>query len=125
MHGRRRVASPAPSSLCGMTGGRLITWEFARLCRGGSRSLTFPAIAPPTPTDETSNASCQAHERNRWTGVRAPEPTDDGRRIPRGIDRRRMLNLRCDTRRYGPQWGATAAFRQLTYRGRAATPMPL
>src|SRR5712671_6879826 len=26
---------------------RLITWEFPRLCRGGSRSLTYTAVVPP------------------------------------------------------------------------------
>jgi hypothetical protein len=32
---------------------RLITWEFPRLCRGGSKSLTFPEVAPHVSTDET------------------------------------------------------------------------
>ncbi len=29
------------------TGARLITWEFPRLCRGGSRSLTYTAVVHP------------------------------------------------------------------------------
>jgi hypothetical protein len=31
----------------------LISWEFPRLCRGGSKSLTFPAVAPHLSTDKT------------------------------------------------------------------------
>jgi hypothetical protein len=29
---------------CSQTGAVLITWEFPRLCRGGSRSLTYTAV---------------------------------------------------------------------------------
>ena len=49
----------------------LITREIPRLCRGGSKSLTVPAIAPQARTDETLNASREAHERIRsMTGRR-------------------------------------------------------
>jgi hypothetical protein len=41
-----------PSSYHPATG-RLIHWEFPRLCRGGSRSLTFPGVCPGFPTDGT------------------------------------------------------------------------
>ena len=43
----------------------LITREIPRLCRGGSKSLTIPAIAPQAPADETLNASREAYERIR------------------------------------------------------------
>jgi hypothetical protein len=33
--------------------GGLIEWEFPRLCRGGSRSLTFPGVCPGFSTDGT------------------------------------------------------------------------
>src|SRR5208282_3904101 len=29
----------------GFAGGYLLSWEFPRLCRGGSKSLTFPTVA--------------------------------------------------------------------------------
>ena len=39
-----------------------MSWEFPRLCRGGSNSLTIPAVAPHASTDETLNLARQAHE---------------------------------------------------------------
>jgi hypothetical protein len=47
----------------------LITMEIPRLCRGGSRSLTFRAVA----TAETSNREPPRtrKEASRWTSTRA------------------------------------------------------
>src|SRR5215467_4664867 len=39
-----------------------LTKEIPRLCRGGSKRLTFPAVAPQAPIDETASVSRQAHE---------------------------------------------------------------
>jgi len=39
-----------------------LTKEIPRLCRGGSKCLTFPAVAPQAPIDETSSGSRQAHK---------------------------------------------------------------
>jgi hypothetical protein len=36
--------------------------EFPRLCRGGSNSLTIPAVVPHASTEETLNVSRQAHD---------------------------------------------------------------
>jgi hypothetical protein len=102
----------------------LITREIPRLCRGGSKSLTIPAIAPQAPTDETLNASREAHERIRSMTSEAPEPTIDDAEYHEGVIRRGTVNLRCARGKTGLT-GVTAAFRRLTYRGRAATPMPL
>jgi len=44
------------------------TKEPPRLCRGGSKSLTIPAVAPQAPSDETLNRSRRAHERNPIDG---------------------------------------------------------
>jgi hypothetical protein len=38
-------------------------WEFPRLCRGGSKSLTYPAVGSLGPSTRPRIASCQAHER--------------------------------------------------------------
>ena len=86
----------------------LITWEFPRLCRGGSRSLTYPGgVIAGTPSTKLRIVSRQSTRTKfrRWTDVRAPEPTNDRRRVPQGIDQRRMLNLCDDTRQYGPHRG--------------------
>ena len=40
----------------------LMSWEFPRLCRGGSNSLTIPAVVPHASTEETLNVSRQSHE---------------------------------------------------------------
>jgi hypothetical protein len=42
--------------------------EIPRLCRGGSKSLTFPAVAPQAPIDETSSMSRQAHAQGSIDG---------------------------------------------------------
>jgi hypothetical protein len=39
-----------------------LTKEIPRLCRGGSKRLTFPAVAPQAPIDKTASVSRQAHE---------------------------------------------------------------
>ena len=101
----------------------LITWEFPRLCRGGSRSLTYPGgVIAGTPSTKLRIVSRQSTRTKfrRWTDVRAPEPTNDRRRIPQGIDPAKNAEL---VRRHAPiraSQGSTAAFRRLTYRGRAA-----
>jgi hypothetical protein len=41
-----------------------LTKEIPRLCRGGSKRLTFPAVAPQAPIDEASSASRQAHKQS-------------------------------------------------------------
>jgi len=42
--------------------------EIPRLCRGGSKSLTSPAVAPQAPIDETSSVSRQAHAQSPIDG---------------------------------------------------------
>src|SRR6516165_9859725 len=49
--------------------------EIPRLCRGGSKSLTFPAVARQAPIDETSGVSRQAHAQSpidgrQWESVK-------------------------------------------------------
>ena len=39
------MAKPAPESPA--VAEQLISWEIPRLCRGGSRSLTYPAVRAP------------------------------------------------------------------------------
>ena len=43
-------------------------WEFPRLCRGGSKSLTYPGVDSLRSIDGTRTASRQAHEgeSHRW-----------------------------------------------------------
>ena len=88
--------------------------------------MTVPAIAPQARTDETLKTGRQAHERNSIDGTfaRARAPASDKRRIREGTDLKKNLGdaTRGDT---GFTWRWEAAFRRLTYRGRAATPMPL
>jgi hypothetical protein len=62
--------------------GGLITREIPRLCRGGSKSLTVPAVKPQAPTDETLNAGPQSTltKFRRWTVVRAPDGIDERRK---------------------------------------------
>jgi hypothetical protein len=62
--------------------GKLITREIPRLCRGGSKSLTVPAVKPEAPTDETSNAGPQSTltKFRRWTVVRVHERIDERRK---------------------------------------------
>jgi len=49
--------------------------EIPRLCRGGSKCLTFPAVAPQAPIDETLSVSRQAHTQSpidgrQWESVK-------------------------------------------------------
>src|ERR1700736_5657899 len=37
-------------------------WEFPRLCRGGSKSLTYPGVDTAAPSTKLRIASRQAHE---------------------------------------------------------------
>jgi hypothetical protein len=69
--------------------------EIPRLCRGGSKSLTIPAIAPQAPADETLNASREAYERIRPMTCEAPEPKIDDAEYHEGVIRRGIVNLRC------------------------------
>jgi hypothetical protein len=43
-------------------------WEFPRLCRGGSKSLTYPAVDTVGPSTKLRIVSSQAHEEefHRW-----------------------------------------------------------
>jgi hypothetical protein len=72
----------------------LITREIPRLCRGGSKSLTIPAIPPQAPADETLNASGEVHERIRSMTCEAPEPTIDDAEHHEGVIPRGIVNLR-------------------------------
>ena len=52
----------------------LIPWEFPRLCRGGSRSLTFPGVVSSHPSMKlrfVSRQSTRTMEFHRWTSSRA------------------------------------------------------
>jgi hypothetical protein len=52
----------------------LITSEFPRLCRGGSRSLTFPGVVSGDPSMKlrfVSRQSTRTMEFHRWTSSRA------------------------------------------------------
>jgi hypothetical protein len=44
-------------------------WEFPRLCRGGSKSLTYPAVDTASLSAKLRIVSRQAHEEecDRWT----------------------------------------------------------
>ena len=46
-HDGQRVSKPAFALKLASMGLDLIYWEIPRLCRGGSRSLTFPAVCAP------------------------------------------------------------------------------
>ena len=53
---------------------RLIHFEFPRLCRGGSRSLTFPGVFPGFPSMKlqiVSRQSTRMMEFHRWTSTKA------------------------------------------------------
>src|ERR1700720_2034113 len=43
-------------------------WEFPRLCRGGSKSLTYPAVDTAAPSTKLRIASRQAHEEGCAAG---------------------------------------------------------
>jgi hypothetical protein len=52
----------------------LIHWEFPRLCRGGSRSLTFPGVVSGHPSmklQPVSRQSTRTMEFHQWTSSRA------------------------------------------------------
>jgi hypothetical protein len=52
----------------------LIHWEFPRLCRGGSRSLTFPGVVSGHPSmklQPVSRQSARTMEFHQWTSSRA------------------------------------------------------
>ena len=52
----------------------LIHWEFPRLCRGGSRSLTFQGVVFGHPSMKlrfVSRQSTRTMEFHRWTSCRA------------------------------------------------------
>jgi len=52
----------------------LIQWEFPRLCRGGSRSLTFPGVVSGHPLMKlrfVSRQSTRTMEFHQWTSSRA------------------------------------------------------
>ena len=44
-------------------------WEFSRLCRGGSKSLTYPEVGSLGPWTGLQTVSHQAHERSPANGV--------------------------------------------------------
>ena len=48
-------------------------WEFPRLCRGGSKSLTYPAVDTVGPSTKLRIVSRQAHEKefHRWMTMKA------------------------------------------------------
>jgi hypothetical protein len=48
--------------------GPKLTREIPRLCRGGSKSLTFPAVVPQAPIGETSSVSRRGHEQSSIDG---------------------------------------------------------
>jgi hypothetical protein len=69
----------------------LMPWEFPRLCRGGSNSLTIPAVVPHASIEETLNVSRQAHEGSsidEWVlslpRLRAQTPSESFSGLKRG-----------------------------------------
>jgi hypothetical protein len=67
-----------------------LTREIPRLCRGGSKCLTFPVVAPQAPADETSSVSRQAHDQSPIDGrpmgaMGEPKPQRRNRNMLRGI----------------------------------------
>jgi hypothetical protein len=53
---------------------RLILWEFPRLCRGGSRSLTFQGVVSGHPSMKlrfVSRQSTRIMEFHQWTSSKA------------------------------------------------------
>ena len=62
---RRNVVNRKCSVICAKT---KLAKEIPRLCRGGSKSLTSPAVAPQAPIDETSSVSRQAHDQSSIDG---------------------------------------------------------
>jgi hypothetical protein len=66
-----KLAAPAMANSAPGKEEREITkpqWEFPRLCRGGSKSLTYPAVDTVGPSTKLRIVSSQAHEEefHRW-----------------------------------------------------------
>jgi hypothetical protein len=63
-----------------LLGASLIQWEFPRLCRGGSRSLTFPGVVPGFPSMKLRIVSRQS--TRIWSSIdgraRKPKPQQVG-----------------------------------------------
>jgi Transposase IS200 like len=59
-------------------------WEFPRLCRGGSKSLTYPAVDTVGPSTKLRIVSSQAHEEefHRWMTMKV-KSQQVGVQIPR------------------------------------------
>ena len=75
----------------GFANDELMPWEFPRLCRGGSNSLTIPAVVPHASIEETLNVSRQAHEGSsidEWVlslpRLRAETPSESFSGLKRG-----------------------------------------
>jgi hypothetical protein len=59
----------------------LIHWEFSRLCRGGSRSLTFPGVCPGFPTEGTLMRAPPKQTPGRNVALVPPGVTARGWRV--------------------------------------------
>jgi hypothetical protein len=59
----------------------LIHWEFPRLCRGGSRSLTFPGVCPGFPTEDTLMRAPPKQTPGRKVALVPPGVTARGWRV--------------------------------------------
>jgi hypothetical protein len=46
---------------------QLIQWEFSRLCREGSKSLTFPGVCPGCPPTKLGSVSRQS--TRTWSSI--------------------------------------------------------
>ena len=112
----------------------LISWEFPRLCRGGSNSLTIPAVVPHGSTEETLNVSRQAHEGSsidEWgpelTSVKSANAIRELFGLKKGI---MHLGFRHDHAEYSRaghtlrvrHCASGAAFRRLTSLGSRSAP---
>jgi hypothetical protein len=60
---------------------QLIHWEFPRLCRGGSRSLTFPGVCPGFPTEDTLMRAPPKQTPGRKVALVPPGVTARGWRV--------------------------------------------
>jgi hypothetical protein len=87
-----------------------LTREIPRLWRGGSKCLTFPAVAPQAPTDETSSVSRQAHDQSPIDGrpMGEPKPQRRNRNMLRGIPTQLSNTKRGSRRRAGASWPSFA-----------------
>ena len=50
------------------------TWEFPRLCRGGSKSLTYPAVDAPRSIAATRRAAKHTKRIGSMDGLKADAP---------------------------------------------------